>query len=405
MPALLAIVLMLTALCLGSCGSAPTDIEETALNPNPDIVMKTALPVYDSGYAYAVLTIENHSDETIEFGATWHLEKKSGDAWNKMPFRENVAFHSILYSVSPGGIFGDTCSFFILKNDTLAKGDYRIIKYINDAPYAANFTVGASNASSKAPHGYAPLRSLPEKYEPQHAVTDGVVVLYDDHIENEEKMIEFFKFAHLPKWRGQLRIASFTVEGDMILTDIVRATDGRIDVHRDATRDDSGDDEITVSFFSSFISDGSTVFLSNHRIYGEQPENMPLIKGSKAAAELVKEYESSLYSISDLSVWSPDGSICASTASHDNCGFLLSTSSWGNTYSIKNENRTDSMQVVDLVWQDNQTLLLVAKTGDASSQYYYEFLKVSDNGETETLSYTHSNHTYTFHDGQIVIPE
>ena len=63
--------------------------------------------------------------------------------------------------------------------------------------------------------------------------------------------------------------------------------------------------------------------------------------------------------------------------------------------------------LLDLVWQDANTLLLIADGGEPGL-YFYEFMHVDaeDMKSIRTLSYTYSSHAYVRdEEGHILIPE
>lgn len=370
-----------------------------------EIVVRTQYPVYGDDCVEISLYIENFSSENVEYGAEWILEKRSGDEWRKMKFIDDLAWVQPLYTLAPGGVDIANCSLEIFKYK-LTDGEYRIVKELNGVWRAAEFTIGASPITAEAPHGFTPLEKLPADYSAEQAARDGVVVFTGDDVLNAEKITEFFRYANLRSFRGQLRIARFTTEGDMILTDVVRKTADRIDCYSDTTRDAFGTRTIDVAYYSYFTTDGNELYVSNyssHKPYSDR-ELFPLEKTSPEVLQFVEEYYANPYGgYSAVAAYSPNGESKAESAG--GAEFFLQTSGWGTTQAIRAENQENGMNIVDLVWQSDDVCVIIAEKTDGS--YYYEFIKVNPESmkDVQSLYCATSASPYQIQSGKLVIPE
>lgn len=375
-----------------------------------NIVLSTQYPVYGNDCEYIVVIVENSTDENVMLGLYCMLEKKVGDEWmfvrHASGGTDDVGFYC-----EPDNSFSTICYLSSLDYD-LEDGEYRIVKQVDGFWYAAEFTVGDSEITSETPHGFAPLEKLPADYTLDDAASDGCVcVTAGGDVINGEKLDEFFEYAEQDFWRGQLRIAYTTIEGDLILTDVIREERDRIDIVRDTTRDAYDIGKIQTSYYRYFRLDGSSVYLTNFYELSGDPEPFYLIslpEGS-SAPELIRSYYThptttyfAIYS------WSPgaDIRVCwqdneyMSDPNHLN----ISTDGWSRSYKLKNELPADS-KIIDIRWQDEATCMVAARLPDDS--YYYEFISVSsdDSKKFECLSYTYSRYKYQIRDDMIIIPE
>lgn len=379
--------------------------------PASDIMMTTQYPVYDDSCTYVSIVIENNSDTAIEYGTEWMMEKKVNGEWRQMEFVENFAFNQPLLSLQPGGTDIDICTLEYFRGK-VTDGEYRVVKALDGVWYAAEFQIGDSPITAESPHGFTSLEKLPADYSVDAAVADGVVVCGYDGIKNAEKITEFFQYANHRKWKGQLRIARFTVEGDMTIMDIVRAQADRIDTYCDSTRDSYstrdnwGSKEITLSYYSYFTTDGSNIYVSNHSTCDPYQDRELFSTGNvpAEAIEAVASYYDNPYGdFSAIAVYSPDGVV--ETSSSGGIEFSFNAPGWGTMWEMKKENQEDGMNIIDIVWQDNDICMIMAEKPDGT--FYYEFIHVDRESmkNIKTVSYTTSAYRYEIYDGQIIIPE
>ncbi|MBE6599289.1 MAG: DUF4362 domain-containing protein [Ruminococcaceae bacterium] len=371
------------------------------------VTLRTQYPVYDKSCTYISLLIENNSVENVEFGTEWMLEKKIGDEWRQVEFMDNLGWTQPLFTVMPEGYYLHTCSLEIFK-DSLTDGEYRIVKELSDRWYGAEFTIGDSPITAQSPHGFVPLEDLPHDYSREDAISDGVVVCGFDGIKNPEKIGEFFRFANDRNFKGQLRIARFTVEGDMILTDVVRRLPDRIDVQTDTTRDRFGGGEISTEYYSYFTVNGDNICLSN-TVEHDNDSARELFSPECVAAEdhdtVAAYYKNPYGNYPSISVWSPDGEIRATA--QDGGELSFGTTGWGTMWSLRGDviKEHPDIKVSDIVWENNGIVMIMAELPDGTC--YYEFIRVDKESmnSIETVSYTFSQYKYTRTDEGIIIPE
>ena len=135
---ILSVLLLLTS-CIWP--QMPIPDNRTEFNPDSNIVMRTVYPVYDSECEKIHITIENCSDEKIEFGSPWYLQRQYGKRWYRVYPDEGVLyFTDILYYLMPGTKRYDSCFMNTYRN-SMKKGRYRIVKEINGEWYTAEFEI------------------------------------------------------------------------------------------------------------------------------------------------------------------------------------------------------------------------------------------------------------------------
>lgn len=375
-----------------------------------NIVLSTQYPVYGNDCEYIVVIVENNTDENVMLGLYCMLEKKVGDEWMFVRHASGGT-DDVGIICEPDNSFSTICYLSSLDYD-LDDGEYRIVKQVDGFWYAAEFTVGDSEITAETPHGFAPIDVLPADYTLDEAAADGCVcVTAGGDVINGEKLDEFFEYAEQDYWRGQLRIAHTTMEGDLILTDVIREERDRIDIVRDTTRDAYDIGKIQTSYYRYFRLDGSSVYLTNFYELSGDPEPFYLIslpEGSSAPELIRSYYTHPITTYFAIYSWSPgaDIRVCwqdneyMSDPNHLN----ISTDGWSRSYKLKNELPADS-KIIDIRWQDEATCMVAARLPDDS--YYYEFISVSsdDSKKFECLSYTYSKYKYQIRDGMIIIPE
>lgn len=367
---------------LASCAARPSPHADGALDPDTGITLAVQYPIIDKSCETLRVAITNNSDKSAEFGAAWSLERRTDDGWQVVPFRENVGFEAILYMLLPGGEQIRTIHFASLAKK-LTDGEYRAVFEISDAYYSAPFTVGPSNITVKTPHGFAPIDSLPDEYSLADAAADGCVC-----IEHGELIAGADRFAEFLRWKGgaQLRIASLTFEGDVVLTDIV--SDGDQFVYtRDASRDAWGG-ELFRGWYANLLTDGTALYLSNHGTIDDAARYVCEIPAEIAA----KVREFTTYT---LAAWSPDGTRAA---------FMRDGRAWvslpGAGYVITPKYAKD---LCELCWTADDTLLVI---GRDEKNYVYEYLHIpAGNGMEEYISHFVSDTAPRWYDGELILPK
>ena len=274
-----------------------------------NIVLSTQYPVYGNDCEYIVVIVENSTDENVMLGLYCMLEKKVGDEW--MFVRHAIGgTDDIGIICEPDNSYSTICYLSSLDYD-LDDGEYRIVKQVDGFWYAAEFTVGDSEITAETPHGFAPIDVLPADYTLDDAAADGCVcVTAGGDVINGEKLDEFFEYAEQDFWRGQLRIAHTTIEGDLILTDVIREEPIRISIIRRATRMTSARFRRAITATSIIT---ARIYMSLY-VYLFDPEPLYLIScpDDTAAPGLVGSYYDAFYDGQfSIQSWSPDGQVYA----------------------------------------------------------------------------------------------
>jgi len=373
------------------------------------IVMTTQFPVYDKSIQEIQVVIENSSASTAEFGSQWSLEVRQGDTWMEIPFIPDMSWTMPLYLLNPNGTWTFTVHTSAL-DYTLKDGEYRVVKKIGDTVYAAPFKIGESMITAQSPYGYAPLDTLPKDYTWEAAAADGVIVYHLDGTVDNAKRVEIFFKEYQIGMDTQLRFASFTDEGHIVLTDLFAENISggyRIRWTQDSTRGLNYDSSQTKeTYYSRLVTDGKSFFLSNHTFY---TDNALLLYELSAASlgnpQWTQKIEQSMAaSHIRLAVWSPDGSRSLSVSAAYPLEFYT------NIYSDEGSSGYTSTLSVDgpitaireIVWENNSKAMFVCDTAQDGVIYYAFY---DTDAETVT-SYTSSFYDYFIDsDGHIQIPE
>ena len=374
-----------------------------------NVVLSTQYPVYGNDCDYIVVIVENNTDEKVMLGLYCMMEKKVGDEWMFVRHASGGT-DDIGFYCEPDNSFSTICYLSSLDYD-LDDGEYRIVKQVDGFWYAAEFTVGDSEITAETPHGFAPLEKLPADYTLDEAAADGCVcVTVHGDVINGEKLDEFFAYAEQIYWRGQLRIVHTTIEGDLILTDVIRQERDRIDIVRDTTRDAYDIGAISTSYYSFFHNTGENIYVSSYFDLADDPDPFYLIScpDKSAAPGLVGSYYDAFYDGQfSIQSWSPDGRIyayCRSDNSERPAEFNVTSTGSSRGYLL-GDSLPEHTRIIELKWQDANTIMAMAELPDGG--YYYEFVHIDTPEELnmERVSYTYSQSKYIIKDGLIVIPE
>lgn len=413
-----AICIILMLLPLIACDASEKQYIESELNPDTGVSMKTVYPVYDKSCEQISFIIENNSEERIEFGSDWQLERLSGKRWKSVNWEIPTAFTDILYFSEPGAKRYFQCSMKPFQKG-LKDGRYRFIKEIEGAWYTAEFEIGDSPITAQTPHGFVALQDLPDEYTPEQAAADGVVILREDGIVNSEAMSAFFTAWTQRGFCGQLRVMSKAEDG-WILTDLIlgdtRGTDFRITLRTDDRRKESLG-AVQTSYYSFFHVEDNRLWLSNYRDFESRDEALPQYsnqpseqivepfvyhRGSVPLFSSIRLPQQITELIDDtrdrettpgMIVWSPDGKIRASIG--NNGSLALNTAGWGTMWSGTWGDR----EVLDLTWKYDDTLNVVV---DWSSNLFptarlYEsiYIDAEDMKSIRTLSSNTVHHDFS----------
>ncbi len=265
-------IILIGAICLGmlsGCGKGkalqPSEIPETKINADENITMATEYACYGQDAPQINLYVTNNTDEEYSCGLEYLLQKQEDGVWKNVPFRADMAWIEIAYVVTPN----QTSSQIILLSDldyVWTAGNYRIVKRMRDAYYAAAFEIGVSKITASTPFGFAALEKLPKAYSAVDAAVDGAAVFQLGGSKNAASVTAFLNNV-LSGTPAMLRVGRVTVEGDLVLTDVLYNADGmdgflcRTDNTRDAFAVEAG---IFETHYSYLTTDGVNVCLSNY---------------------------------------------------------------------------------------------------------------------------------------------
>ena len=119
-----------------------SDIDEAILNENSGIVMRTEHESYPAGVNSLNVAITNNTNETVDFGEPYLIERRQSGQWYRANMDE-IAWILIAYILAPSETQTHQINFDILK-DPLSDGEYRIVKSIGGGLYSAHFTIPAA---------------------------------------------------------------------------------------------------------------------------------------------------------------------------------------------------------------------------------------------------------------------
>lgn len=117
-------------------------IEEPDLNSNPDITIRTELSCYLQGTKKLNILIINNSNDVLDYGAPYILERNDDDEWHSANM-DNIAWITIAYLIRPGETHTHEINFDVLES-LPPDGEYRIIKKIGGNMYCAVFSIAAA---------------------------------------------------------------------------------------------------------------------------------------------------------------------------------------------------------------------------------------------------------------------
>lgn len=410
-------------LCLAAIAAVLTLAACSVLTPSPfgeiplsgQVQMDTQFPIYAEDIETIQVALCNGTEKTLEFGSRWQMEVHKNGTWMRIPFRENTAFHDLLYGLLPGGIHVFTVHTASL-DYTLTEGTYRIVKQTEGdfgAAYSAEFTVGASRVGKNSPYGYAPLESLPQDHYGS-AYEDGVVFV-NSLGQKDSTAVDAFFSQYKMGMNTQLRLA-MNNGSEIILEDILcerKLGAWRIRYRRDETRCGG---EITESIYSYLVSDGEEIYLSNEPEYAKDTAvQVPLLKdydwiGHDSVKTWLREQGKKFGDFDPLrpAFWSPDGKKLvvlhgeplefSLSQLHENGG------EEGHMTGIAGmTGKSDMKKIRSVLWTpDSETAVLVCETGHGGWTGYV-FYSVA---EDKVTAYTSSQYEPTFDaDGNILIPE
>ena len=393
MKKLLSVLLLI--LLLSACGAQqePVPAEEnvppaenvqegTPLAPGAGLFLELEHPVYDPSLTWYTYYIRNATEETAEFGADYALQRREGDAWKDLTFRENAAFYAIGYALEPGGTMALTCGFGAFQ-EAPEDGTYRLVKTVGGQTLYAEFELGDSPYTAETPYGFAPLEALPKVYDADTAA-EADVVYTNDGVKNGAALEEFLYKVRLNA-PCQLRTVQDYGENTAMLIDTIYENGHFLWRMRQG-------DYVAEERFSYIVTDGTDLYLSNgadwetaERYAGK--ELAWLVPTGTAGPELVSAVEKMTEERLDANtaryrVWSADGhwdAFLTENPTEFAVSFHVGGGGRGSTYDL---NHWDGLETAiwGLEWQEDGKLLLVCETVDGGSS------RLTFDPETERLT-------------------
>lgn len=349
---------------------AETVQEDIPLAPGAGLFLEMEHPVYDPSLTRYTYFVRNATEETVEFGEDYALQRREGDAWKDLTWVENAGFTAIGYELQPGGTMALTCGFDLYEEEPEA-GTYRLVKTVGGQAFYAEFELGDSPYTAAAPYGFLPLEDLPEVYDADTAA-EADVVYTNNGVQNGAAVEEFLYKVSL-NVPCQLRTVQDYGENTAMVIDAIYENGHFL------WRMRQGDD-VVEQRFSYIVTDGMDLYLSNgadwetaERYAGK--ELAWLVPMGTAGPELVSAVEQMTEdrlaaNTARYRVWSADGQWDAFLTEvptefavnfHDNRG--------GGRGSMYDLNHWDGLETAiwGLDWQEDGRLLLVCETADGGS--------------------------------------
>ena len=371
-----------------------------------DVILRTQYPVYDPSCEYVQVIIDNYTDEQVRYGEHWKIDQKIDGEWQPVEFK-NYGFNDIGLGADAHSGNAYSCRLSMLASE-LEEGEYRILKEIDGEVYAAEFRIGDSPVTAESPHGFVPLEQLPADYTSVDAAADGaVVVSQDGSITNGDKLTDFFRYAELYYWLGQLRVAHEQTDGSLILIDVIRSRPERIDIITDTTR--GADGGIKARYFRFFHGKDGQIYAANFVDFEYDLEPFLIIDcpNETETLELLSDYHTGVFAREfTICSWSPDGNIRAAYRPKADYPIILSFNNGDDGGRCKvMGGEVDGSELVDIRWRDASTCIAIVELSGGG--YYYEYIQIDadDLDSTAVESFAYSSERYTLEDGEVVIPE
>lgn len=325
--------------------------------------------VYDPSLTTFTYFIYNHTDETVEFGEDYRIQRLADDgAWVDLTSREDWGFTCIGLILYPGGEMSLTCTLDRYQ-ETPEVGSYRLVKPLGDREAEAPFQLGDSPYTAEAPYGFGPLEDLPE--DCRAASTDWVVFLKNG-MKNPENLEAFLHKSRLGA-PCQLRTVRYRGQGTPIVTDVLYENGHFL-------RRERRDGAVTEQRFSYLVTDGRELYLSNGADWtsGEKYHDVrvPLIP-VETPAELIAAVEENMEDrlrVSNIryQIWSADGNRSAFLAAEESPAVFAvnwqrpGEGTRGGVYDLRNWDGLETA-VTGLAWREDGALLLTCETAEGGN--------------------------------------
>lgn len=387
---------------VSACGTTDKSIPSPAENPDFGVLAGVSVSPEHEAYAPGIeqitFIISNSSSAELSFGSGYSIYKSVQDTWLEVfpgAQSDDIAWDSMAYLVPTDAERALTVSV-----SGLDRGTYRFVKSINGTSCYAEFEVGDSPYSADSPYGYAPLSSLPSDYDSDQAEAAGDTVLGAGGIRNGDSFEHFLHMVSLGA-PGGVRLTSYTVEGDPIISDI-EFNGEYFKLTADSTRDSFGVQEISTFIYSYIITNDTGIYLSNcvsledasSCLYGLERNTVLLASGvGSDLCGMVSEIESANIgaNITKMRVWTFDGE---SACSIDGDGFGFKTEGYSCAQSLPKESFSGLGKTVGAAWIDDSRFVIAAEISSDPVFSYVFFLYGISDGTTLKLLETFSGNGY-----------
>lgn len=370
--------ILAACLLLSGCGAGqeeepqePEQVPQTeeSVTAPEGLTMEMEHPVYDPSLDTYTYFIYNYTDETVDFGENYTLQRRDGDGWTDLTLREDAAWVLIGYSLEPGRTMALTCSFALYEEAPQA-GEYRLVKTVGDTQLTAEFALGESIYTARTPYGFGPLEELPERYGAADAAGSGAVIFTGSGEENLQAVEEFLDKVSLDV-PCQLRTVQDQGEGVPMVIDVIYEGGNFL------WRMRSGGTEVTERRLSYLVTDGTDLYLSDGadwetgEQYGDQRIFLvPPLRGTAWVADVETMTADRLAgNVTRYKAWSADGLWSASLEEGPtafSAEYHGSDGSWSRSYDLKVWDGLET-EITGLSWEEDDILKINCKTTEGDT--------------------------------------
>ena len=370
--------ILAACLLLSGCGAGqeeepqePEQVPQTeeSVTAPEGLTMEMEHPVYDPSLDTYTYFICNDTDETVDFGEDYTLQRRDGDGWTDLTLREDAAWVLIGYSLEPGRTMALTCSFALYEEAPQA-GEYRLVKTVGDTQLTAEFALGESIYTARTPYGFGPLEELPERYGAADAAGSGAVIFTGSGEENLQAVEEFLDKVSLDV-PCQLRTVQDQGEGVPMVIDVIYEGGNFL------WRMRSGGTEVTERRLSYLVTDGTDLYLSDGadwetgEQYGDQRIFLvPPLRGTAWVADVETMTADRLAgNVTRYKAWSADGLWSASLEEEPtafSAEYHGSDGSWSRSYDLKVWDGLET-EIIGLSWEEDDILKINCKTAEGDT--------------------------------------
>ena len=370
--------ILAACLLLSGCGAGqeeepqePEQVPQTeeSVTAPEGLTMEMEHPVYDPSLDTYTYFICNDTDETVDFGEDYTLQRRDGDGWTDLTMRENTGWNAIGYSLEPGKTVALPCGFDLYEEAPQA-GEYRLVKTVGDTQLTAEFALGESIYTAQTPYGFGPLEELPERYGAADAAGSGAVIFTGSGEENLQAVEEFLDKVSLDV-PCQLRTVQDQGEGVPMVIDVIYEGGNFL------WRMRSGGTEVTERRLSYLVTDGTDLYLSDGadwetgEQYGDQRIFLvPPLRGTAWVADVETMTADRLAgNVTRYKAWSADGLWSASLEEEPtafSAEYHGSDGSWSRSYDLKVWDGLET-EITGLSWEEDDILKINCKTTEGDT--------------------------------------